>query len=527
MVLETIPLIEDFVIVSEVISESSSWQCPGNRSMNGSHISRRFVEGDYYNTFINATLDSIIICNTTQEYVRRFSIPVLHGALVSVLYFHNPDSVFLFFNRQFIYRSRIEGRLYPDFILCNSNGDIINEYSLDEVPHIYNGQINPMLEISPFATNFDLIYRDRIYLPMAVYLPQFDDVAHKDLKLKLLCEFNLSTKSLRMLNVTIPDELIGKQFKSESARSVLPSFLILNDSVLLYGLETHGSLFQYNLNTDVSKEVFSAEQFPVSNNTVNDSEPEILVFFNQLSYSRKDNFFIRTISVSGYKGFKPFAMAQLFDDNFGLIGYQLLKDRSYYQFNGETFGRFFFDRNEHLSVRPMDKEGIYYHIRPGTPVMRSMAYIEEHYLKKQDEDVVTMRFAPATPYEKRMVAYLNELNIPIGSRVILVGLHDACLHCVELLLNACRKNHELFRSQEIFYLYVGPQPDLAAQVFQAYQVPEELILVDERRLYQEFFLPEEYTLYPLVHYKESGEVELVIYDFRSCAEDLRQFLEVR
>ena len=517
------PLLENFEIVAEVASVNTDWKRPNNSSMNGAHNNYRYVNSDFFHVFINSSLDSVIVCNNTKEYVTRFPIPILNGSMVALLYFHNPDSIFLFFDRQFIYHSRNAGRIYSDFILCNGNGQIVNEYSLDAIPHIYNGQINPLVYINPMATTIQLIQNNRLYIPFVIHAPEFDDIAHKNLKIKLLCEYNLQGKSLQMLNISVPDDLIGKHFNSEYARNCLLNLLIINDSLLVYHIYTHGSVYQYNLNTHKSKELFSADIFPFRNNLKDDPASTTLIFFEYFKYSSKEKVFLRSIVIEEYKDFNPFRFIQLFDENFQVIGYHIYGSGTNFKLHNEKYGPYFFDHLQHLAIRQQGKYGDYYQIRHGTTTIRSVDYIEMHYLTKK-EDVEPLRLSSDLSYEKRLVMYLQDLSVPKGTKVIMIGLNDACVHCLEFLLKAHRKNEAAFKSQKISYLFIGQSAD---QVLTSFNIPGEMVLIDEQKVYQQFFTLEEQVLYPLIHYKEDGEVEVIIYDFRSCAKDLERFLELR
>ena len=521
---ESLLLLEELKIEAEIPSRSSNWNMPVNSSLNSAHINFRKIGNETYYVFINSTLDSVIISNLTKENVTRIKLPLYHGSVVNLLYFHNPDSIFLFLDRKFVFQMRNEGVNLSDFILCNEAGQIENEYSLDEVPHIYNGQTNPMVYLRQGQIANCLIQKQSLFLPFDIYLPELADTLHKSNKIRMLCKFDLSQKRLKMLNISLPDDLIGKQFKSEYANGKMLDFLLLNDSILIYHFYNFGSVYSYNLNTNTSVEVFSAKDFPFKNNEFDDPDPPQLLFFRGFEFSERENAFIRDVAVESYKDYKPFVVVQILDNHFNNIGYQIYDGRRGYLLNDTNISSMFFDNTSHFSISHRFNKGSYYHVRPGNPTERTIAFIEENYLNQNEQpDVIATSFS--SQYEERLLEYFGALEIPEGDKVIMIGFDKVCVHCLEFLFSAYQKNPKAFISERIYYLLVGAEPSLINQVIEGYKIPGELVLVDEQQIYLRYFAHEERSLNPLVHYKNSKEADLFIYDFKTLIKDFERFLK--
>lgn len=519
-----IPILDRYAIENEIVSETPLWAPSRNESMNMGHFNSRWIDMKYYYVFINSTLDSVVICNYDSETITQFGIPRVNGSMINLIYFHNPDSIFLFFERQWVYRNIVNGNPMSDFILCDGQGKVVNEYSLEDVPHIYKGQVNPMIQTRTLFIDQNLIQNSKLYIPFDIYQPDLTDEVHRNQKISMLYEFDLLDKTVRMLNVFLPDSLIGKRFKSDNANAMSLNMYLINDSMLEYHFYNYGSVYLHNLKSNTSTEVFSANNFPFRNNEIGDLDPPRFFSFQSFDFSAKENIFLRHIYAADSEHYESFRILQLFDHQFNLMGCQFLNGRKASQLTDTTFGSFFFDGDRNLSLRPTNQDDVYYHVKPGNPTIWQMDSIENTILPKKKKLNTSVPLM-SLPYEERVMMYFEEMKIPEGSKIIVIGFDKACVHCLEYLFMACRHHEKAFLSQNIRYLFIGSDPAFVDQMIAGYKIPPEFVWVDEEMVFKKYFAPVERSLNPLVHYKNSKEAKVIIYDFKTVATDFQTFLQ--
>ncbi|HRZ43377.1 MAG TPA: hypothetical protein P5228_11820 [Bacteroidales bacterium] len=119
------------------------------------------------------------------------------------------------------------------------------------------------------------------------------------------------------------------------------------------------------------------------------------------------------------------------------------------------------------------------------------------------------------------------MEIPEGSKVIMVGFDKTCVHCLEYLFGSWQRNEKAFRAQNIHYLFIGSDTAFVEQLIAGYKIPPEFVWIDEAQVYKKYFTPEERHLNPLVHYKSNTEADVIIYDFKTLDADFRRFLNLK
>ncbi|GEM_PF-2986194 len=415
---------------------------------------------------------------------------------------------------------------FCDFLLCNAKGEVLDEYSLENVPYIFKGQRDPLVLISSGYIDNNLIQQSKLYIPFEIYLPKLESKRHKKLKISMVCEYNLQDKSLKMLNITLPESLIGKRFKSENADGKNLMIFLVHDSLLEYHFYNYGSIYLYNLKTDRSTEVYSSERFPFRNNELDDPGVPEFYSFQGFKYSPQEDMYLRHINSAESDLFKWFQIIQLFDNHFNLIGCQLFGSEKLCQLNDTNYSPFYFDEDGFLSISPTNHTGVYYHVSPGIPTCRSIEYIKQHYLVKNN-DTQTSSADRKIAYNDRLLFYFNAMEIPEGSKVIMVGFDKTCVHCLEYLFGSWQRNEKAFRAQNIHYLFIGSDTAFVEQLIAGYKIPPEFVWIDEAQVYKKYFTPEERHLNPLVHYKSNTEADVIIYDFKTLDADFRRFLNLK
>jgi hypothetical protein len=432
--------------------------------------------------------------------VSAFPVPFDRNVSITQLYYHNHDSVFLFIDRYHVLTNRSEGGDLYDFYLLDRKGVIINQYSLNQVPFIDEGVEAPTLFLRPSIIENNKINGTRLFLPFSIYHPPLHDTIHKTLKMQLICKFDLVTGNIEMLNVFLPDELIGDKLV-DRANASGPEFILHHDSVLIYFFWSSPSIFVYNLNTNSSYLAYTSNHGLFSNaRTTN--RGDYLVRFGEVRYSNTERLFLRKISVTDYKHFEPFEVNHVFDHAF--------KELGLFYVNQKGVGELYFDRAERLSLMQQEPR-VQYHIKLKQPRWRTIGYFEDTYLTKTamdsfDENLMHMN------YHDRMKLYLNRFGFPDSSRILVYSLDGACSNVLNYFMETYRESMHSFQENNVYYLFFDADVDALRRTINAYQVDNSMILIDTSRLFLKYLMPKEYSLHPLVRYHNNDNIGLFFFD---------------
>lgn len=193
-----------------VVYRQSSFYRENPVSMMWNNMAFCDYNGKRINLHINQSNDSLYIFNASDGIDTRLKLPFKISMPVRGLYFHNYDSIFVFFDREFVVKMRNFGNEMDDFIIIDSSANVNGRYVLDDIPHIYNGQLDPMIFYSRASFSGSMIIGNILYIPFAIYRPDVENISLMNLHLKLLCAYNLDRKEIKMMNVEFPMQDIGK-----------------------------------------------------------------------------------------------------------------------------------------------------------------------------------------------------------------------------------------------------------------------------------------------------------------------------
>jgi hypothetical protein len=132
------------------------------------HRSFQVSQGEGVYVHLNSTHDSLYIVYSEQKRVEHVAIPFEKIMPVSNLYYHNDDSIFVFYERDAVVLFRDYGFESDDFIMMDIQGRRKDSFRLDDVSHIYNGQLNPMINIGLYMNNTRLIHDGVLYIPFSI-----------------------------------------------------------------------------------------------------------------------------------------------------------------------------------------------------------------------------------------------------------------------------------------------------------------------------------------------------------------------
>lgn len=260
--------------------------------------------------------DTLSIFNASTNNINSIYIP--NSFYIEHLYFHNYDSIFLFFERQIVFSQQMKGQKMADFYLTDTTGVIKELFSLDSVPYIYKGSYDTMIYLRRYPFEGNKIIDNILYLPFSIYNPSISDSLLRTLKMRLLCAYDIENKKVKMLNINMPDKEIGTLFNEDVFKSGF-DFLILNDSILIYSFDYSSDLFNYNINKDTINFV---KKFPnFFENIPNPTRECHYTHYSKMKFSSIENVFIRDLSIYDFENFEDFQISQILDENFNLVGY--------------------------------------------------------------------------------------------------------------------------------------------------------------------------------------------------------------
>ena len=189
--------------------------------------------GKRVNLHINQNNDSLYIYNATDDIDTRLKLPFKISMPIKGLHFHNYDSIFVFFDREFVVKMRNFGNEIDDFIIIDSSANVNGRFLLDEVPYIYNGQMDPMIFFSRASFSGSMIVGEVLYIPFGIYKPNIADLSLKELNIRLLCSYNLRTNEIKMLNVKLPIQDIGKKFNKGVRTNTFDYYILDNNTMYI------------------------------------------------------------------------------------------------------------------------------------------------------------------------------------------------------------------------------------------------------------------------------------------------------
>lgn len=416
--------------------------------------------------------DTLSIFNITTNKINSVVIP--NSIYIEHVYFHNYDSIFLFFDREFVFSQQMDSQKMADFYMTDTTGMIKGLFSLDSVPFIYNGDIDTMIFNRRFRFEDVKIMNNVFYIPFAIYRPSISDTSLRDLNIKLLCAFDLSLKKVKMLNVKIPDKYIGEKFTQNTTTNGF-DYYILNDSILIYSFDFSTEIYSYNIKTDTSILIKSFPDF-YFNNILNPSSDCFRTSMNKLKYSEKENVFIRFFTISNFENFKDFYFTQILDENFNEKGIF---------FEDSIYTIIDVNANGELVVNNKTENYRGYKVKIGDINFVSLDEIKKSKInfKKKTESNKSVEIDKKIPQEERIGKYIASMNIPINSKVVIFSV-DNCGHVLDYLF---QNMTEIKENDPIYYLIYAENSEMIYQFLELFKVPlNDHIIIDTTNNYKSF-----------------------------------------
>ncbi len=421
------------------------------------------------------TKDTLSIFNTKTKLQTKVFIE--GGIYLSHVYFYNYDSIFVFFDRDFVYQMHIKKKKMPDFAIIDTLGHLKGTFSLDSVPYIYNGINNPSVMLSGSNLKGNLITNDILYLPFSIYLPEMTSPEYKNLTMKLLCSYNLKEKKLKMLDIQVPKIFIGTHFTEHVIKNGF-DFNLLNDSTIIYSFDYSSDIFIYHINTDSSELVGSYPDF-YFNNKVNPDSNMFRTMFHAPEYKPEKHVYSRMIYISEFKDI-DLAFFQFLDENFKVIGYSF-GDSIWSPLYCNAEGQFIsVNRKENyigevVELGPVKTQSL-------TEIINSLGNKSKHikYVQKISlpEDLTL---------KVRMEIYLAMLNVPENSRIIALSGNVICGNVLNFMLEQYKTHKNEFDEKKIIFLFYNCNQSTLESFISPYSLQAEDFIIDDQGLYNQIF----------------------------------------
>lgn len=484
-----------------------------SRSLRYEHWNERYVNGEGIFATLSREQDSILLINKTRKVTDKIKLPFSYNVPVHSIYFHNYDSIFVFIDRDLKVQVKKQRDVsWPDFILIDSSGTVINKYTLDSVPHIYNGQLEPMIFKRKWITTQNMIKHNLLYIPYSIYRPHMDDENLLDMDMRLMCEFDLKNKSYRMLDIQIPDRDIGKKFHRRVIEGYL-DFFIHSDKIY-YSFFHSSDIYQYDLTKGKGSFVKAFNDVPFENVVIgeNDTNNYHYSHFFAPIYSEQKNVFVRTISVTNYKNFKHFKVSQLFDDDFDLIGYH---------FEDSIYSNIDVGPNGQLIIRNKETEKVYIVNEWEEVYNAGINYVEKNILQLKQIDKKPN--ISKISYQKRIARYLEELELLKNKedKIVLISSDIACANCFDFLFTKISDQE----TNNFKYVVYGDDIEFIHQLIDNYEISAgNNLIIDSNKQYKTYIKEKEYKINPFVEVHKDNTIDIIKYETLNISNEFEAFI---
>lgn len=458
-------------------------------SMWVSHMCTQIVNDTFYFVSVSTHADTLFIYNYLSHQVKTIELNKTPPCFIDFIYYHNHDSIFIFYERE-------ENIDYLhnkfDFILINAKGEILNRYSLDSVPYIYNGSYNYLIEPAHDLIEESRIINGNLIITFSIFSPGIEDKDFMNFNPKMMCSYNLSNKTVKMLNVRFPEQDIGKRYnKNSGGYTFLFSYDIDRNVILTF---THTMLlYRYDFALDSLFLIDCKYDYTFENTDSNarvKGHEYIDSYFAEPRWISDENCYVRLIVIKNYKGGKSRFVLQVLDSNFNHKAYVIPNKKQ------ET-PRFF--NNQLQSKNKINQ--LSYHIKLGNKLKKiTWEDFENNYLISKSSNI-----------EKSlsMEKYLKKYNIPKNSLVVIFNLNYPCGNCLNYMMSEMKKNQTLYEKSNIYYiLYNNNNDNLSELLLRNHDLSDCKLVKKDNGLLESVFKKSELDYhYRIIEFGNSISVE--------------------
>ncbi len=447
-------------------------------SYDGGLMSFREINGKVIFAGISIGYDSVIIYEPAINKRKAFRLPFKGKLPLALLYFHNYDSVFVFMDRLYTKRLKNDyGIEIADFYLINGEGKIKNSYYFDSVPNIDNPLDSNRLMLNKAFVPSVMIRKNKIYLPFHFYKP---DEIYKNFKTKLLCEYDLKTKKLRMLDIYVEPNYFISDTRLNPIMTM--NYIFLNDTEIIYFFSHIPMLFKYNLKTGKSEKLNSEADFPYFVNKASN----IKIEYRQLKYAEKDHIFMRNVVMENIINHKKAYFDEYFNSNFELMGFSVSV-----QPNSPNI----YVSKGYLSERK-DSIGGYkcvYHVMVSGSKKISMQDWDSIFnLNTFSQKTDNSKFIFRQPLPLRVLLYANSMGVEDNERIVCINIDHSCSSTISFLIKTL--NNPVFNANEkkLGILIYSEDTMLLSMTEKKFIKINKWFIYDKKRLFKNYLNDNEF-----------------------------------
>ena len=484
-----------------------------NFSMWYMHSCYQKINDTLYFVVLSSNYDTLYIYNYRSYETKKIVLDSIPPFPIHSIYYHNHDSIFVFYNRRYIY-NKTDNEF--DFILVNGNGDVINTYSIDKIPDIHQGlYYNTIEPAGADQINENRIINGNLILVFSIVSPNVEDTEFIDFNPKLLCLYNLSNKTFKMLNVKFPINVVGKRYDKKCFPGILNFAYDKDQNIIIYfPFSTRlyrydfslDSLFLINCKYDYTFENIDSTAWVKGRNYMSTQ-------FREPKWDSRNHCYLRSIVILPSKIYEYNSILQVMDSNFNHIAYVL---------NTKDYNTISYKDNKFIAINKFNK--LPYNIQLDDKVQRIKwkEFETNHLTKKQ-----TGAGKPIT-----LAEYLMKLQIPDNSLVVIINLNYPCGHCLERLFTKMKENRADYEKANVYYvIYDNNTNNFSETLKKRYELSDsKFIKIDKELLGRVRFFDESITdqRYRIIDYQiEKKKITVIPCTFEQLFPIFNKMVEER
>jgi len=473
----------------EEVEYSMCFENNHNLSLWANHKCYNKVNDSLFFVALNTGSDTLFVYNHETYQVRVIELKETPCYPINHIYYHNHDSIFIFYRRDFIYK-HTDNQF--DFVLINSKGEVLNTYSLNQLPYIYKGNINYMIEYALQDIKENRIIDENLLVPLGIYSPTIYDSNFVKFNPRLLCLYNLANKTLKMLNVKFPTQDIGKKFHPDTYYSFIKLCYDKNQNLIVFFSHSN-YLYQYDFDLDTMlmiQCVYDNTFHNIDMASRKSNENYMDIRFEKPEWYNNEKCYIRRLSIWNYKDYMPTLILDVMDSNFNHIAYM---------FDNKNYKTPFLLNDKLIAINK--NNNLPYLVLPkNIPKKISWQEYEENHLTK---------VLVNTKNKILINEYLKKLHISKNSLVVIINLNYPCGNCLKFLMSEMKNNLKDYKKNHIYYILYdnNPTSKFAESLIKNHGLSKDNIIIDKELLQRVYEKSELDHHYRLIEYGDTISVE--------------------
>lgn len=358
---------------------------------------------------------------------------------IDYVYYHNDDSIFVFYKR-FITKSKTAEGKYLDFLLMDGTGKILSSYNLDCIPNIRN-EVEQVNAISLTDCNIpDRMIDGKMLLFFQGSRPSISESGYDTFNPPLAALYDFKTGQTQMLNIRIPHQMLEEKYLYQHLTWIQKS----EDSNLLLGFNFSPYIYKYDMQKDtmvlINRNHIGA-LLNVDSASMKKDRDYMFFRFNAPEWASTYACYIRDITIMHCSGYRPYSqITELMDKNFRHIAYLVGNKEYKAPYVNRITKRF-------VSYGESDHRPHYVYLGKKTQRISRKKWME-----------TSLEKLPVRKKEEAMGLhdYLQKMQIQKGSLVLIINLKYPCGHCLDYLFSTMEQHKEEYAANNILYITYDP-----------------------------------------------------------------------